>query len=1061
MRWLPHARADAESPVLARVGSDEQTTGRRIGELLALLESRRERADKGAEAEDFDPVLVVLDGARELRLRNGMVTLLRQGPAHGIQFCCLDADVRLLPEECRAVVGPDPDDAGRLRVDVTGGASTDGVRPDLVSTAWCERVARALAPVKDVSQVGPASSVPTSSRLLEVLRLDPPTPERIEALWRRGGRTTAAVIGEGAAGPFELDIRRDGPHGLVAGTTGSGKSELLQTLIASLAVGNRPDEMTFVLVDYKGGAAFKDCKDLPHTVGMVTDLDGHLTGRALESLGAELRRREHQLAAAGAKDIEDYLAAKQPDDGPMPRLLIVIDEFAALVSELPDFVTGLVDIARRGRSLGVHLILATQRPAGVVTAEIQSNTNLRIALRVTDVGDSQDVIDANDAALISQSTPGRALVRTGHASLVPFQSSRVGGRPRGEDDAAEVRLREVEWASMGTAVVREASGDDDDISVPTDLRALVTAITAAGDEMDVHAPPSPWLPALPERVVLAELWRDREPGDAPVVGVVPPLPIGLGDHPREQRQDPMTWDVERGGHLAFAGQPRSGRSSALRVVAGAVADAVSPRDLHLYGIDCGNNALLPLVALPHVGAVVSRDQQDRVRRLVALLGREVARRQTLLAEQGFADVAEQRRAVAADGRPDERLPYLVVLLDRWEGFVAAYEQVDSGTLVEQVTVLMREGAAVGLRFVVSGDRSLVTGRMSTLLEDRVVLRLAQAEDYSLIGMRPKDVPASMPEGRAFRAVGPTEVQVALLDDDPAGTAQVAALQALARQATAAAGDLPPHVRPARVDELPTTISSVDAHRLSRTPLAPSELLVGVGGDTLGLLAHDVLEDGPGFLVAGPPRSGRSTLLQGMVVDALARRWQAVVLAPRRSPLRDLAGVRGVKAVFDDTVTPDELRAVLGTKQGSRIVVVDDYEVMGADHPLVAVLDDYLKQVRDHVDALVVACGVDEVQQYYRGPTAAMRRARTGVLMAPRSASDGDVFTTRLPRSVAGTAPVGRAIRVSSRGWEWLQVPAAPAVPAKAPVRRAPAEPGAPNAAAPRPQEPGDGSDPPG
>ncbi len=368
---------------------------------------------------------------------------------------------------------------------------------------------------------------------------------------------------------------------------------------------------------------------------------------------------------------------------------------------------------------------------------------------------------------------------------MPFQSSRVGGRPRGEDDAAEVRLREVEWASMGTPVVREAAGDDDDISVPTDLRALVTAITAAGDEMDVHAPPSPWLPALPERVVLADLWRGREPGDAPVAGVVPPLPIGLGDHPREQRQDPMTWDVERGGHLAFAGQPRSGRSSALRVVAGAVADAVSPRDLHLYGIDCGNNALLPLVALPHVGAVVSRDQQDRVRRLVALLGREVARRQTLLAEQGFADVAEQRRAVAADGRPDERLPYLVVLLDRWEGFVAAYEQVDSGTLVEQVTVLMREGAAVGLRFVVSGDRSLVTGRMSTLLEDRVVLRLAQAEDYSLIGMRPKDVPASMPEGRAFRAGGPTEVQVALLDDDPAGTAQVAALQALARRATAA------------------------------------------------------------------------------------------------------------------------------------------------------------------------------------------------------------------------------------------------------------------------------------
>ena len=585
--------------------------------------------------------------------------------------------------------------------------------------------------------------------------------------------------------------------------------------------------------------------------------------------------------------------------------------------------------------------------------------------------------------------------------------------------------------------MREAAGDDDDISVPTDLRALVTAITAAGDEMDVHAPPSPWLPALPERVVLADLWRGREPGDAPVVGVVPPLPIGLGDHPREQRQDPMTWDVERGGHLAFAGQPRSGRSSALRVVAGAVADAVSPRDLHLYGIDCGNNALLPLVALPHVGAVVSRDQQDRVRRLVALLGREVARRQTLLAEQGFADVAEQRRAVAADGRPDERLPYLVVLLDRWEGFVAAYEQVDSGTLVEQVTVLMREGAAVGLRFVVSGDRSLVTGRMSTLLEDRVVLRLAQAEDYSLIGMRPKDVPASMPEGRAFRAGGPTEVQVALLDDDPAGTAQVAALQALARRATAAAGDLP-HAgasgagrRAAHHDLLGRRPPAV-AHRRC----APSELLVGVGGDTLGLVAHDVLEDGPGLpgrrpAAVGPQHAAAGDGRRRPGPPLAGRRAGAAALAaarPRRRPRRE-GGLRRHRHAGRAAG-----RARRPSRR-SRIVVVDDYEVMGADHPLVAVLDDYLKQVRDHVDALVVACGVDEVQQYYRGPTAAMRRARTGVLMAPRSASDGDVFTTRLPRSVAGTAPRGRAIRVSSRGWEWVQVPSAGPSDARRRARR--------------------------
>jgi DNA segregation ATPase FtsK/SpoIIIE, S-DNA-T family len=273
-----------------------------------------------------------------------------------------------------------------------------------------------------------------------VLDLEPPSADRIAGLWRANGRTTAAPIGESATGTFSVDMKKDGPHALVAGTTGSGKSELLQSIIASLAVGNRPDAMTFVLIDYKGGAAFKDCVDLPHTVGMVTDLDGHLTERALQSLNAELKRRELLLGAVGAKDVEDYWDTVDhpefvPPPGfavdPMPRTILIIDEFASLVEELPEFVTGLVGIAMRGRSLGVHLILATQRPSGVVSPVIRANTNLRIALRVTDDAESTDVIDARDAARIAKSTPGRAYARTGFSALTAFQAGRVGGRRPG------------------------------------------------------------------------------------------------------------------------------------------------------------------------------------------------------------------------------------------------------------------------------------------------------------------------------------------------------------------------------------------------------------------------------------------------------------------------------------------------------------------------------------------------------------------------------------------------------------------------------------------------------
>jgi DNA segregation ATPase FtsK/SpoIIIE, S-DNA-T family len=319
-----------------------------------------------------------------------------------------------------------------------------------------------------------------------VLGLEPPSAGAIAARWQAGGRSTYAVIGACYDGPFGADLRTDGPHALIAGTTGAGKSELLQTMIASLACVNRPDAMTFVLVDYKGGSAFKDCARLPHVVGMVTDLDAHLTQRALTSLSAELARRERILAAAGVKDIEDYtiLLERGSRDGrraepllsPLPRLVIVIDEFASLVRDLPDFVTGLVGIAQRGRSLGIHLILATQRPSGVVSADIRANTNLRISLRVTDAAESADVIEAPDAAYISRATPGRGYVRLGHASLIPFQAGRIGGTPPGTATTDRPTVIPVGWAALGRPEPsRPATRQQADDQL-TDLKLLVGEI---------------------------------------------------------------------------------------------------------------------------------------------------------------------------------------------------------------------------------------------------------------------------------------------------------------------------------------------------------------------------------------------------------------------------------------------------------------------------------------------------------------------------------------------------------------------------------------------------------
>jgi S-DNA-T family DNA segregation ATPase FtsK/SpoIIIE len=1012
VRWLPHVRSDVGDSELAHVGADDESTARRITELHSMMQERRAIAEDvaslgGAASGPFAPVLVVLDGARRLRLLPGVPELLKGGPSVRIYFLCLDADERLLPEECRAVLHAV---RGDYTVRVTGRPVVEGVRPDVVSTAWSELVARALAPVRDVSDVAAGGSVPGSSRLLDVIHLDPPTADDVLARWRSVGRTTEAVIGEGADGPFAIDLRRDGPHGLVAGTTGSGKSELLQTIIASLAVGNRPDEMNYVLVDYKGGAAFKDCNHLPHTVGMVTDLDGHLTTRALESLGAELHRREHQLARAGAKDIEDYLAARGPDDAPMPRLLIVIDEFAALVSELPDFVTGLVDIARRGRSLGVHLILATQRPAGVVSAEIKSNTNLRIALRVTDAGDSQDVIESGDAAQIAKSTPGRAFARLGHSSLVTFQSSRVGGRPRGEEAGAEISLRPVEFRALGTP--RAATGEvEEDISVPTDLAALVAAAREASERSGIVAPPSPWLPPMPDLVTLDDLVGEF-PGCVPTAEV-PVIPFGLVDVPSEQRRDVATFDIARGGHLAIVSAPRAGRSTTLRAIAGAIGRYCSPADVHLYGVDCGNNALLPLVGLPHVGAVVTRDQTDRMDRLVARLRRLVSDRQQQLAMAGVADATEQRAHVA----PEERLPYVVVLFDRWEGFFQAYDGLDGGRLVTAWQQIMQEGAAVGIKVVMTGDRTLTIGRMSTLFDDKLMMRMVDSGDFGVIGMAPKQVPTSMVDGRGFRADGLRETQVALLVPDPAGTAQVAALQVIGRDAATRYADVPRDLRPFRLDVLPVRIGLSEAEPLLDRQPSPTELVLAVGGDTLAARTLDAFDHGPALLVTGSRRAGRSTVLRTMATFALRTGWQVLVVTPRISPLRDLSGRPGVHGPFDAASDEAGVKAVveeLLAAEAPLLVLVDDVELLGADGWLPTLLGELVDRMRDTGSVLAAAGTPAEMGGLYRGPVVALKRSGSGLMLSPQSSTDPDMFGVSIARSLLGQSlPPGGGYQMRS------------------------------------------------
>ena len=546
VRWLPHLRPRCGQDAAILVGNDAETATRRAAELTTLIavrsEAVRSEAVRGEAVRDdrttsaapcsqseFAPVIVLLDGGQEMRRLAGMRTVLSRGPAVGVFAICLDSEEHLLPEECHAIVGYARQDPTRLNVATVGAEERRDVLADQVSVPYARRVARGLAPLRDGNGNGNGNGndggswAPAAARLLERLDLDPPTAERIASGWRQQRASTTVVVGGGPDGELSIDLRHCGPHCLVTGAPGAGKSELLRVLIAALAVANRPDAFTFILidggtadgnrVDGGGGAGFADCAELPHTVAVITDPDAHIAASTVRWLTAEVRRREQLLAGAEAADIDDMLAGAEAGDRSLPRLMIVIDELTPLARKLPDFVTRLVDIARRGQAAGLHLVVATADPAEAIFADVAAIANVRIALRMTDESQSRAVIDAPDAAQIDAGTPGRGYVRIGTSTPVPFQLPRVTSRRPSGGSGTSVTVTVMPWAAAGRPLPPPPTPADDPDRFDrsdrserrTDLAALVAAIRAAAEQLDMPPASGAWLPPLPDVVTIDEV----------------------------------------------------------------------------------------------------------------------------------------------------------------------------------------------------------------------------------------------------------------------------------------------------------------------------------------------------------------------------------------------------------------------------------------------------------------------------------------------------------------------------------------------------------------------------
>ncbi|HEV7536932.1 MAG TPA: FtsK/SpoIIIE domain-containing protein, partial [Acidimicrobiia bacterium] len=480
-------------------------------------------------------------------------------------------------------------------------------------------------------------------------------------------------------------------------------------------------------------------------------------------LEAELHYRERRLRESGASDLKEYLL--QGNAEPLPRLVVIIDEFATMVAELPDFIDSLVGVAQRGRSLGVHMILATQRPGGAVNNNIRANTNLRISLRVQDVAESADVIGSPLAAAIGRYQAGRGYLRLGPGETFPFQTALVTGVTQ-ETVATGITVRPYafgpdpnaagpEGDGSATAAARPGPAD----GTPSDLERLVAAAADAARSAGIPPSRRPCPDALPERVTLDDLGVLETTGFA--------APFGLLDDPDRQAQGPITLDP-LAGNILFFGVSGAGTTSALGTLAVSLARTQPVERLHLYVLDFGTQALSALAPLPHCGAVVGAADLERQARLMRQLNDELDRRRSWVAESGAP------RVDPTD--PNSPFPLIVLLLDNFAGFASQYEMGSMGGVRDQFSRLVSDGPGLGVVVAVNADRpNAVPGAVAALVPQKLVFRLGDVSDFGLVGIPPRDVP-KLPAGRAIDASTKLEVQVALPGPDglAAAVAAVAA-----------------------------------------------------------------------------------------------------------------------------------------------------------------------------------------------------------------------------------------------------------------------------------------------
>lgn len=715
IKWLPHIKSSGGD--CRGIVCDDESRDDIFESLYATMTQRAASQSEADRSVIPFYVVFLLDeyGIKTHPLSQYMGSL----SSLGMSFVYFKKYQESLPKECTEIVEL-TDEGGILHLSQDKAYSCRFTR-EHISDDSIRFVAERLAPVY-CEKIALASRLTANITLFDLLNILSPEDLNLTSRWRDSNvcRSLAAPLGVDVKGntiSLDLHERAHGPHGLVAGTTGSGKSEILQSYILSAAAKFHPYEVSFVIIDFKGGGMANQFEKLPHLIGKITDIDDHEINRSLLSIRAELEKRKRLFAQYEIKHIDEYIEKYRAGEAEvaLPHLILIVDEFAELKNEQPDFMKELISTARVGRSLGIHMILATQKPAGQVNDQIWSNSRFKLCLKVATKEDSNEVLRSPLAAEIRE--PGRAYLQVGNNEIFTlFQSAYSGASALSDRNGStrEFHISEVSFAGKRKTIYERRGTRTDDGSKLTQLKALVDYIDRYCMESNIERLPSICLPSLPRYLDYTSTEQDLSaPGG---------VRIGIFDDPANQMQPDVLLDFSA-GNIAIIGAAQTGKTSLLQTLLRRVADRYSPSELSVYILDFASKVLKMFEGMNHVGGVVTDADDERIKNLLKMMEEEVSRRKELFSQFGVSSYEAYLSTANACS-----IPRILIMIDNLAALKDTYPEYENDLLN-----LCREGLALGITVIatakqVSGLSYRYLGNFAT----RIAFNCTESSEYNSI-----------------------------------------------------------------------------------------------------------------------------------------------------------------------------------------------------------------------------------------------------------------------------------------------------------------------------------------